>query len=168
MTGVTDSDAPRPRRSHGSGAATERPASDLERDELLDQLSDLVLPLLWTLRRAATRALEPLGLRPGKALVLGMIASGIGSPSALADLLETTPQALSALLGDLEERGLVARRLDPDDRRRVLVEPTDEGLAMTERIRTAWNAATAERITSVTNQDLRHLVRIYRAFAEGS
>lgn len=167
MAGVSESDPTR--AAHAPTALPSRTAfHETEREALLDELSDVMLPLMWTLRQAAMRALEPLGIRPGKALVLGLIASGVGSPSALADLLETTPPTLSSLLGDLEERGLVARRVHPDDRRRVLVEATADGHAMTERIRVAWNAAAAERSTAVSDDDLRHLVRIYRALTGSS
>lgn len=166
MAGVSDSD---PTPSTLAPRVTDAdPSAGADRTALLDELADLTLPLMWTLRQAASRALEPLGLRPGKGLLLGMIASGIASPSTLAELLETTPPTLSSLLSDLEERGLVARRIDPSDRRRVLVEVTDEGRAMTERIREAWQVEAGERTATITDSDLRHLVRIYRTLTWSS
>lgn len=135
------------------------------RDRLIDELSGLTLPLMWSLRQAATRAFEPLGFRPVKALVLGMIASGTRTPSELSELLDTTPPMMSSMLADLEERGLIARSTDPDDRRRVRVETTAAGRAMTARFRDVWNANARRQVRDLTDEDLRHLVRIYGTLA---
>lgn len=49
------------------------------------------------------------------------------SPSGLAEVLGLTRGALSVRLSTLEERGLVVREHDRDDRRRVRVRLTDAG-----------------------------------------
>jgi DNA-binding MarR family transcriptional regulator len=148
MTGVT-----------ASGPSDPAPAT---RDALLHELSALTLPMMWALRQAAVRALEPLGLRPVKGLVLGMIASGSRTPSELAELLDTTPPMMSGLIGDLEQRGLIARRPDPDDRRRVRLELTEAGADLTERIAEFWVDAGRERLRELSDDDLRHLIAVYR------
>lgn len=133
------------------------------RDALLHELSELTLPMMWSLRQEAVRAFEPLGFTPVKALVLGMITTGTRSPKQLAELLDTPPPMMSNLLADLQTRGLVQRRPDPDDRRRVVVEPTPDGHAMTERFAQAWLEAGRAKTQALSDDDLRHLVRIYRA-----
>jgi DNA-binding MarR family transcriptional regulator len=60
-------------------------------------------------------ALRVLGRRPG-------ISAG-----ALADVLRLHPSTLTGILRRLEERGLVRRTHDPEDRRRVLLTLTPRG-----------------------------------------
>lgn len=159
MALVTASDPPEP-------TLRPDPSSERRRDELLHELSALSLPLMWTLRKAAMRALEPLGLRPVKALVLGLIVEGSDSPKELSELLDTPPPMMSALLADLEERGLIERAPDPDDRRRIRLAATDQGRALAERIAGHWIEAGRERFDGLSDDDLRHLISIYRTFVE--
>jgi DNA-binding MarR family transcriptional regulator len=56
------------------------------------------------------------------------------SPGALARDLELSSGAMTSRLDRLEELGFIRRLPDPDDRRGVLVELTDEG-------RAAWDSA---------------------------
>ena len=132
------------------------------REGLLHELSALTLPMMWVLRQAAVRVLEPLGLRPLKALVLSMIAERTRTPGELAELLDTTPPMMSGLIADLEERGLIERRPDPDDRRRVRLELTEAGAEMTERIAEFWVDAGRTRLQELGDDDLRHLIAVYR------
>ncbi|UOZ03083.1 MarR family winged helix-turn-helix transcriptional regulator [Amycolatopsis sp. WQ 127309] len=53
--------------------------------------------------------------------------SGPTTSSALAREAQITAQAMGATLGALRERGLVERRPDPDDGRRVVLLVTDAG-----------------------------------------
>jgi DNA-binding MarR family transcriptional regulator len=55
-----------------------------------------------------------------------------GGPATSADLAkleQISPQSMGATLATLETRGLVRRRRDPEDGRRILMEPTPAGLA---------------------------------------
>ncbi|WP_269858196.1 MarR family winged helix-turn-helix transcriptional regulator [Streptomyces sp. RPT161] len=59
-----------------------------------------------------------------------------GGPATAAELAraeQITPQAMGTTLSGLEGRGLVQRRPDPRDRRRVLMSLTETGLAMLRR-----------------------------------
>jgi DNA-binding MarR family transcriptional regulator len=52
---------------------------------------------------------------------------GANTPSALAEHERIRPQAMATTLAGLEERGLVDRRPDPDDGRRVVMTVTERG-----------------------------------------
>src|SRR5919204_1526005 len=60
--------------------------------------------------------------------VLGRLdREGRQSVSDLAAAERVRPQSMAQTVGDLEAEGLVARRPDPSDRRRALVELTPKG-----------------------------------------
>jgi len=52
------------------------------------------------------------------------------SITELAHLLEVSPPSASAMVDRLVEKGVLTRRRDPDDRRRVVVQATPEAVAM--------------------------------------
>ncbi|MEV4419389.1 MarR family winged helix-turn-helix transcriptional regulator [Patulibacter sp. NPDC049589] len=67
-------------------------------------------------------------LRPGHVVVLTTLREhGAGTQRALAAALRLDPSSLVGLLNDLEDRGLVSRRRDPEDRRRHIVALEDAG-----------------------------------------
>lgn len=73
-------------------------------------------------------ALAPLGLRPRHLVALTVLRDH-GSPTqqALASALRTDRTNLIGLLNELESAGLILRRRSSEDRRRHIVELTDEG-----------------------------------------
>lgn len=155
-------EAPHGDPPHGGAPASDAPSADArDRERLLHDLASLTLPLMWSLRQASMRALEPHGLRPIQALVLASIAQGHGSPKALSEIVETAPPMMSSLLGDLEDRGLVTRSPDPEDRRRIRVDATDAGHALARAVDDAWAEASRERFADVSDDDLRTLVDVY-------
>src|ERR1700727_1669256 len=59
---------------------------------------------------------------------LALLDHGPPTQQALSKALRLAPSNLVGLLNDLESRGLVTRRRDPDDRRRHIVELAPAGL----------------------------------------
>jgi len=163
MVGVTASGPPDPNPAASPPDVAARPGGD-ERDAVLHDLAALTLPMMWTLRQASVRALEPLGLRPIQGLVLGIVEQGVDSPKEIADLLDLSPPMLSGLLSDLEDRDLIVRTPHPDDRRRVRLTPSERGRAATERITLRWTDVMRERLGHLSDDDLTVLLRIYRSF----
>jgi DNA-binding MarR family transcriptional regulator len=89
--------------------------------------------LLLNLGRAAQRrfndALRASDLTPRHLCVLDELRQGPMSQQALADRVGVDPTKLVGLLNDLEGRHLVLRRRDATDRRRHIVETSEEGAA---------------------------------------
>lgn len=64
----------------------------------------------------------------GEAFAIHQLAHrGTMTPSQLAVALNATSGRISTLLSAMEKKGLITREVDPDDRRVVLVNLTEEG-----------------------------------------
>jgi DNA-binding MarR family transcriptional regulator len=90
------------------------------------------LVLIHHLERVARRrfeiAIEPTGLRPRHVQALTILRDhGAMTQGALGDALRLDPANLVGLLNELEQRALLARRRDPTDRRRHIVELSPAG-----------------------------------------
>ena len=124
--------------------------------------------LLWSLKREAETVFSALKLRPLEAFALDYLARGSPypknpHPKNLADALGTSAPVVSVLLRNLEERELLTRRLDPDDHRRTRLELTQQGDALREKLSAELHALYGEKLTSLSEDDLRALSRVYTA-----
>jgi long-chain acyl-CoA synthetase len=82
---------------------------------------------LARLARQLEKALEPLDLSLPQYRVLSLLADGSSASSALASRLAVSPPSMTAVIDGLSARGLVDRRPDPDDRRRLTLLLTSGG-----------------------------------------
>jgi DNA-binding MarR family transcriptional regulator len=73
---------------------------------------------------------------------------GPTTAAALAKLEQISPQSMGATLGALEARGLVERRADPDDGRRIVLSVTKAGLEVLRSRRDARTEQVAHAISS--------------------
>lgn len=114
-----------------SAAAERRPALDLP--EADDDLLGHVVRLEILVGRVLERIAGDAGLRAADYLVLGVVRRSPGhrsAPTAICDVLGRTTGGMTLTLDRLERAGWVRRLPDPDDRRRIVVEATAEGLAV--------------------------------------
>jgi DNA-binding MarR family transcriptional regulator len=103
--------------------------------------------------------------------VLGRLdRCGPQSVSELAVAERVRPQSMAQTVSDLEAERLVARRPDPNDGRRALVELTADGhlaLDSDRRQRAGWLAQAMERDLSPSEQEvLAEAVELLRRLAE--
>ena len=94
-------------------------------------------------------------------------------PQSVSDLAVTErvrPQSMAQTVGDLEADGYVMRRPDPDDKRRALVELTEQGVAALHadrRRREGWLAGAIRDDLSAREQEiLAEAVPLLRRLAE--
>jgi DNA-binding MarR family transcriptional regulator len=79
--------------------------------------------------------------------------------NALAREVQITAQAMGATLAALSDRGLIERRPDPDDGRRVLLTVTEAGLQALKNKRNARIEQLSQALTgsAFTQDELAHL-----------
>lgn len=82
------------------------------------------------------------------------------SQQELGRALRIHASNLVALIDELEGRGALIRRRDPDDRRRYLLELTDDGLRRLAEAETAVQASDAEMLAPLTSTE-RDRLRTY-------
>ena len=85
---------------------------------------------------------------PEGAAMTRLNRAGPTTSSALAKLEQISPQSMGATLAGLEARGLVARRPDPDDGRRVVLSLTDAGQQVLRDKRDARTRQLAEALSA--------------------
>ena len=84
---------------------------------------------------------------------------GPATSSALAKLEQISPQSMGATLAALEGRGLIQRRPDPDDGRRVVLELTSDGRKLLWNRRNVRTQTLAEALSDgFTDAELRQLM----------
>jgi DNA-binding MarR family transcriptional regulator len=103
--------------------------------------------------------------------VLGRLdREGTKSIGDLALAERVRPQSMTQTISDLESDGLIARRADPADGRRILVELTDQGhetLAADRRQREGWLArAIAEDLSASEQRVLSQALALLRRLTE--
>jgi len=78
--------------------------------------------------------------------------------TALAEVLEIEPMTLVRILDRLEQRGLIERRLDPDDRRAWRLYLTDAARPILAAIQPLGEATRIEALKGVGDEDRAQLI----------
>lgn len=132
-----------------SSVTRHEPAPDIRLGKVLG-----FMRALWTLDHAlqtlSKRMAATIDVTGPQRLVLRILGREPGaSAGALAAILKLHPSTLTGILRRLEERGLVARDVDSDDRRRISLRLTRDG----ERLN-------GERAGTIENAIRRALVKV--------
>ena len=105
-------------------------------EELVASSTFLLKRLGFMAKERGMQAYDNEGLHPYHYAILIALADGSHeTQGAIADALGYDRGQLVGLLDELEERSLVERRRDPNDRRRHLVQMTPEGKRTLRRLR---------------------------------
>jgi MarR family transcriptional regulator, lower aerobic nicotinate degradation pathway regulator len=122
--------------------------------ELVGSAVFLLKRLGYAAKDEATAAYEATGLHPYHYAILVVLSEAAAeTQGSIADALGYDRGQLVGLLDELEERGLVERRRDREDRRRHLVSLTADGKRMLRRLRTVARELEDEFLEPLSDED---------------
>jgi DNA-binding MarR family transcriptional regulator len=97
---------------------------------------------------------ERLGIKLRQLMLLSFLRNGAPAPQQqLCESLWLDPNNCVLLLNELEEMGYVERRRDPADRRRHMVDITDEGRVALERAERAQEEIGDEPLSALSDEE---------------
>lgn len=142
------------RRVQEGAAVGEGPTAD-------ESLGELFWRVAREVRHGTRERLEPWDITPGhlRALVT-LMRSGALRLSALSEQLGIAPRSTTEVVDALEQKGLVARRPDPYDRRATLVEVTELGRDTGVAIRMARTQQADSYFATLSEADRTRLAAI--------
>lgn len=109
-------------------------------------------------RHRLEKELKPFRLSSGQLLILVRVErEGEISPADLARGLYQTPQSIGKLYPPLEARGLLQRRADPENPRRLFLSLTDEAKALLTKMRRHLVQVDSEIAETLGTEDARRL-----------
>ena len=127
----------------------------------------LLKRLGMTAKEQTLGAFDEAGLHPYHHAILAVLDEGSReTQGAIADALGYDKGQLVGLLDELEERGLVERRRDPNDRRRHVVRLTSDGKRMLKRLRALSKEIEDEFLAPLSDEDRATLHGLLLRLAE--
>jgi DNA-binding MarR family transcriptional regulator len=98
------------------------------------------------------------------------VIEGAGGPTPTGEVtarMHVTTATMTSVLDTLERNGYIRRTSDPDDRRKVLVDLTDEARELLDHVLTAVAQATTAAATDIDDETLEILVTSLGKVADG-
>jgi len=135
--------------------------------ELMESSSFLLKRLGMLAKERTLDAYEEAGFSPYHYATLVVLDEGTRETQGeIADVLGYDKGQLVGILDELEERGLVERRRDPNDRRRHLVSMTTGGRRALARLRTLAGRIDDEFLAPLSDEDRETLHTLLLRLAE--
>jgi DNA-binding MarR family transcriptional regulator len=122
--------------------------------------------IVGRLARHEEVVLAQIDLSPAQYRILSLLAGGPSNAAGLADKLAVTPPSLTTVVDGLVARGLVERSHDPDDRRRVAHNLTDEGSRVLEQADRVIEERLREILSHVSSAYAQRALRGLQAWQE--
>jgi DNA-binding MarR family transcriptional regulator len=136
-------------------------------EELVASATFLLKRLGYAAKERTMEEYERTGLHPYHYAILIVLGEGSReTQGSIADALGYDRGQLVGLLDELEERGLVERRRDPNDRRRHLVRITPNGKRMLGRLRALSRRIEDEFLGPLSDEERADLHALLLRLAE--
>jgi DNA-binding MarR family transcriptional regulator len=129
-------------------------------EDLAERLHSTAIRLLRLVRVQDTAT----GIAPARLSALSVIV--FGGPVSLRDLAraeQVRPPTMSRIVSALEAEGLARRRVNRQDRRAVLIETTEKGVAMLKQGRKRRVKFLASYLSQLANSELSDIERAVQA-----
>jgi DNA-binding MarR family transcriptional regulator len=127
-------------------------------EELVASSTFLLKRLGFAAKEQSLAAYEQTGVHPyHHAILIVLDERSHETQGSIADALGYDRGQLVGLLDELEEKGLVQRRRDPNDRRRHLVTLTPEGTKMLRRLRALAREVESDFLSPLTDTERAEL-----------
>ncbi|MFT0846334.1 MarR family transcriptional regulator [Actinomycetaceae bacterium L2_0104] len=137
--------------------------------DVTPDLRNLMHNACRSLRRTWSAQLEPWNLTPFQWRALRAIFSRGGSlrPGEIAERLRIAPRSATEVIDQLEEKGLVERGRDPEDRRATQVRLTPSGVETTENILAERQIHSEQYFAPLSPAEQDELARLLFKLSEG-
>lgn len=125
------------------------------------ELTNEIMNAMQTLMRGRTQKNMDVFLK-GEEYVLQYLAfnNNYSLPGEISQAVGVSTARIAATLNSLEGKGLILRQIDISDRRRILVEITEEGKALAQQKKQEMFKRTEQTLTALGETDSKHLLRI--------
>lgn len=131
-----------------------------------DALNQAIRLLSLRHRARAAALLAPLGLHPGQeALLLELARNGPMIQTRLSTALGIEPPSVTLMTRKLESAGHIRRTPAPSDRRASIVELTDSGTALADRVKALWRDLAEETVAGLPARTVAELPAVLRTLA---
>lgn len=138
-------------------------------EETFIKLAELLTRASWRLRKYERKELAPFGLTFAQARALRVLVdSGTIRIGDLATVLEIVPRSATTRVDSLEDAGLVTRRIDPDDRRSILVAPTPRGQNLVARLAEQRRVGAETLFSALSARERSQLLGLLDSVTKGS
>lgn len=104
----------------------------------------------------------------GENFVLSYISEHEGNviPSDISNAMGITSARIAATLNSLEGKGMISRRIDVEDRRRILIDLTDAGREQVQKQKHMMISFVANMLQYLGEDDAKEYIRIMKKLAD--
>jgi len=127
---------------------------------------------LLSMMQAAQKARHQKNIKEslqGEAFILHYIQEHYHSaviPKEIASAIGVSPPRITAALEDLENKGLITREIDKDDRRKIIVKLTEKGQSVAEANKQDILRKTTTLLSMLGERDAKEYVRLMGKLTE--
>ena len=152
------------KEERGGPATSAAPARPDLNDEDVSMFCNVIGLGPRTMRTARAAITARYDLGPRGAWIMGMIETGITSPSALTEALCIGRSLVTAEINRLEQAGLVTGNQSAREGRRIVLELTREGKRASAELRVAVNDFVTSRLAGYSKEEVLACIALLQDF----